>query len=97
MVVEQVVTVRANTYRVIPGTDGALVSSATHQGGWHLVRDGQCDCPSSLYRRRCAHIDAVAVALGPAQPTQRALCRECGQEPAAPGRRACVNCLLYGR
>lgn len=104
MLMERAVIVRARAYRVIPVPHAALVSSARQQGGWHVVRDGQCDCPSYLYRRHCVHLDAVAAApgvpevvLGPAVPTERPLCRECGREPVSAGRQECANCLLYGR
>lgn len=98
MVVERTVTVQAKAYRVIPSAHGVLVSSASHQGGWHVVCDGQCDCPGYRYRCHCAHVDAAAVVLGPRHAAaQGLLCRECGREPAATGRQECVNCLLYGR
>ena len=55
-------TVRIGTDDVILGGNGALVSSASVPGGWHVVKDGTCDCLGYQYRGRCRHVAAVAEA-----------------------------------
>ena len=51
--------------QIILGSRGALVASQSQPGGWHVVRDGQCDCRGFQYRGRCRHVTAVAAAQQP--------------------------------
>jgi hypothetical protein len=45
---------------VIQGRNGALVSSKSQPGGWHVVKGGRCDCRGYAYRGSCRHLTAVA-------------------------------------
>jgi len=45
--------------QVILGKNGSLVSSKSQPGGWHIVKDGACDCKGFEYRGKCRHLAAV--------------------------------------
>ncbi|MBI4498298.1 MAG: hypothetical protein HY689_10400 [Chloroflexi bacterium] len=61
MLREYGITLRGGAYKTIRnGTATAgLVSSASHPGMWHAVRDGHCDCEGFSFRGKCSHIEAL--------------------------------------
>lgn len=77
-------TVAVGTDQVIAGGNGALVSSKSEPGAWHIVKNGVCDCKGYQYRGRCRHLDAarqadaearesrLAVVIAKANATERA-------------------------
>jgi hypothetical protein len=52
-------TIQVGTDQVILGGNGALVSSRSVPGSWHLVKGGQCDCKGFEFRGKCRHVAAV--------------------------------------
>lgn len=67
------VQVSGRRYQVIGDTTKAMVSSASHVNGWHVIRNGACDCDGYKYRGRCSHLEAIAVATRPAKPAAKPL------------------------
>ncbi len=64
--------------QVILGASGALVSSRSVEGGWHVVRPGvdgrlECGCQGYGYRRTCRHLRAVDEARSARQIEQDAI------------------------
>ena len=57
--------VEVNGDQVIVGGNGALVASKSEPGGWHVVRNGGCDCEGYQYRGRCRHIAAAQAVIDP--------------------------------
>lgn len=45
---------------IIPLLNGcALVASKSEWGGWHVVKNGRCDCKGYQHRGTCRHVKAV--------------------------------------
>ena len=53
-------TLTVGTDQVIIGRNGALVSSKSEPGSWHVVTPTSCTCAGFGYRGHCRHIAAVA-------------------------------------
>lgn len=69
----QRVTVKGTEHTVLPTEGGWLVSSATQVGFWRVrqpapgTRSLMCPCPGWLFRGRCRHLEAVALATAAAE------------------------------
>lgn len=63
MMQQVAVRVKRGEYTVIKGNGmGALVSSKTVAGAWHVVKAGACDCEGYAFRGKCSHLEAVKAA-----------------------------------
>lgn len=69
------------------GRLNGLVASKSVPNGFHVVKEGVCDCEGFRFRKACVHVEAVKIFQ---QLEEKSRCRRCGERIQSKGTCRCT-------